>query len=142
MNFEWFFKMPGLFITGGVVLIIIALVVFLIGSKKGEQTKIEENNTESVPEIGKENSSIAVEQPNESVTPVGVAVEPVTPVTVEPVTVEPVTPVTVEPVTVEPVTPVAPEPVTVEPVAPVTPEPVTVEPTADTVQKPAGVEEI
>ena len=24
MSFEWFFKMPGLFITGGVVLIIIA----------------------------------------------------------------------------------------------------------------------
>ena len=138
MNFGWFFEMPGLFITGGVVLIIIALVVFLIGSKKGENVKVEENtNVESVPEVGKEETvAPAPESPVDSVTIA--PVETITPVApVEPVAVEPIAPVApVEPVAVEPVAPVAtPEPVTIEPVAPA-------EPAATEEVKPAGVEEI
>ena len=41
MNCEWFFKVPGLFITGGVVLILIALIVFLLGSKKGDNKSVD-----------------------------------------------------------------------------------------------------
>ena len=32
MSLEWFFQLPGLFITGGIVLILIALLVFILGT--------------------------------------------------------------------------------------------------------------
>ena len=50
MDFGWFFRIPGLFITGGVVLIIIALIVFLLGSKKGKAEEVKEELSENVPE--------------------------------------------------------------------------------------------
>ena len=37
INLEWFFKVPGLFITIGIVLIIVALIVYLIGSKNEKE---------------------------------------------------------------------------------------------------------
>ena len=54
MNLEWFFKMPGLFITGGIVLILIALLVFILGSKKDNKSNKEETNTNvesSIPDM-------------------------------------------------------------------------------------------
>ena len=141
MNIEWFLKLPGLFITGGVVLILIALIVFLISGKKGGKTEA----TDSKPNVDEVNN-VSADTTTPVVEPVAPVVEPVTvePVapTVEPVTVEPVTP-TVEPVAVEPVAPTV-EPAPVEPVAPVV-GPVAVEPVTPVVneqEKPANVEEI
>ena len=147
MSFEWFFKMPGLFITGGVVLILIALLVFLLGSKK-EANK--EGNLVEPKNDGGESNNVPVEPvapiPVEpvsapvSVEPVApVAVEPVAPVTVEPV-VAPVAPTPVEPV----ITPVAP--INIEPAVPVTPvgvtpvAPITIEPVVPVT--PVGVEPV
>ena len=42
INFEWFFKYPGLLITLGVILILIAIVVYFIG--KGKESKMDDTN--------------------------------------------------------------------------------------------------
>ena len=52
ITLEWFFKIPGLFITGGFLLILIALAVFFISagkkdSKKEENLNIDSDNTEN-----------------------------------------------------------------------------------------------
>ena len=141
MDLEWFFKMPGLFITGGIVLILIALLVFILGSKKDNKSNKEETKTSeeaSVPEMTNTNTVDAA----------SVAM-PTTPQ--EPVTAEPVAPIPVEPVAVEPIAPTPIEPVAIEPVPSAPTEPVATEQTANTPieivpteleQKPAGVEEI
>ena len=43
ITLEWFFKLPGLFITAGVLLILIALIVFIIGSRKEKKNKNDTN---------------------------------------------------------------------------------------------------
>ena len=128
MSLEWFFQLPGLFITGGIVLILIALLVFIIsskGEKKADDNLESAANETEVPNqpIGEINSigNIGTSEP--------VKLDSIIPqVEVNPAPVEPA-PVEVNVVTPEPVTPqVEINPVPVEP-APVevnvaTPEPV------------------
>lgn len=47
ISLKWFFQIPGLFITIGVLLILIALLVLIIGSSRARGKKLEENGTES-----------------------------------------------------------------------------------------------
>lgn len=61
INLEWFFKLPGLFITGGIFLILIAIVVYLIGSSKEKKALKEESN------YGVDSDNMKVEAPNEEV---------------------------------------------------------------------------
>lgn len=42
-DLSWFLTIPGLFITGGVILLIVALVFLIVGGKKGKQQKTEES---------------------------------------------------------------------------------------------------
>ena len=44
ITLDWFLKLPGLFITGGVVLILIALIVFIIGSHAEKKKLKNESN--------------------------------------------------------------------------------------------------
>ena len=104
-DFSWFTTVPGMFITGGVVLLLIALIILVITGKKSKK--------------GQQAVQAANEQPQ-------VAAQPMAqpePVAVAPVEVAPVMP---EPVAVAPVevAPAMPEPVAVTPVevAPVMPE--------------------
>ena len=105
MSLDWFFKLPGLFITGGVVLILIALLVFILGSK-GEKGKKSKNK-----DITPTATSPTVD--NTPVEPI--SIEPAPAVTVEPISIEPTPAVSVEPVSVEPTPAVTVEPVNVEP---------------------------
>ena len=136
ITLDWFFKMPGLLIVGGVMLILIALLIFIVtGSKKRAKNKeesevsIKEENKEPVADVSKPLDA-----------PVGAV--PVTPV--EPTVVEPVAPVaSVEPAAVEPVAPAAPvvEPTIVEPVVPAAPVEPAVESTNSAIDL-QGVQEI
>ena len=47
ITLEWFFKIPGLFITGGFLLILIALAVFFISAGKKDSKKEENLNIDS-----------------------------------------------------------------------------------------------
>ena len=136
MNLEWFFQLPGLFITGGVVLIIIALIVFIVGSKSGNKElvnqEIDENTSEETvndipveePTITKLDnvSNMSTPEVNGNINDLnGVSINPQEPVMpsveINPVAPEPVMPsVEINPVTPEPVMP------SVE-INPVTPEP-------------------
>ena len=127
MNIEWFFKVPGLFITGGVLLILVALLVFILGGKSGKKEAKSDNDKV---DNGIPDTTTPVES-NDAVAPVAEAPA----VTIEPVT--PVAPAVETPaVTIEPVAPVAPAvetpAITIEPVTPV----------AAAEEKPTNVEEI
>ena len=64
INLEWFFKLPGLFITGGVLLILIAILVYIIGSKKERSVaKDEANNTIDTKSAEEENKTENVVTP-------------------------------------------------------------------------------
>ncbi len=61
INLEWFFKLPGLFITGGVFLILVAIIVYLIGSSKEKKARQQETN------YGVDSSSMNKEEVKEEV---------------------------------------------------------------------------
>ena len=121
-DFSWFTTVPGLFITGGVILLIVALVILLISNKK---TKKEKANAEA-------NGSVN----GNTVQPVVGQAEPIpmAPVMPEaaPVEVAPAAPVEVAPAMPE-VAPVEVAPTPVE----VAPAPVNVVPTVEPVAAPA-----
>lgn len=86
-NFDWFTTVPGLLIAGGVVLLIIAVILFVLGGKKNTEGAVVEN-IEKAEALASEVAS-AVEPVQETVSQVS---EPVVEVpTVEaPVSQEPV----------------------------------------------------
>ena len=44
IDIEWFFKVPGLFITGGVFLILIAIIVYIVGNSKAKKASQDDTN--------------------------------------------------------------------------------------------------
>lgn len=61
ITLEWFFKMPGILILGGVVLIILAIVIFIIGgvkSKNDNEIKETLENPVNVSPVKIENNSL------------------------------------------------------------------------------------
>ena len=128
MDFKWFFKVPGIFITGGVVLIIIALIVFLISSKKAEQ-KVAAQNAKDLNSQGDANTIMPkpVEDAQASTPIVGsTPISESVPNQVEPIVVGSVD----NNVASVPSMPVADQGVSQTPavVAPITPEPAVVQP--------------
>ena len=49
MNFDmsWFTTVPGLMITGGVILLIVALVILIVTGKKSKKEKAKANGTDA-----------------------------------------------------------------------------------------------
>ncbi|MDO5003857.1 MAG: hypothetical protein Q4E39_06515, partial [bacterium] len=73
MDFSWFGTIPGMLITGGIALLIIALIIFIstIGRKnKGEKSKVQEQSLEGAKQMVNE---ATIGQNNESVVAMGVA---------------------------------------------------------------------
>ena len=82
ISLGWFFKVPGLFILVGVLLIIIALVVFLVGSQKEKKAMSEsvpkENNTDQGTESNMTTTtSVNDFGLNQGVTPVATVATPI-----------------------------------------------------------------
>ena len=64
ITLEWFFQLPGLFITGGVLLILIAIIVYIIASKKEKSISSNETN------YGVDTSNMESETNENVVTPI------------------------------------------------------------------------
>lgn len=80
ISLEWFLKVPGLFITAGVVLIIIALVVFLIGSKKERSEGTDGTSSGLGNEPGNSQASNTPVEPVQSNVGVSNTISPIQPV--------------------------------------------------------------
>ena len=63
ITLEWFFKLPGLFITCGVLLILIALLVFIISGSKARKQNAENNLTVEADNHVQENNDNQVVEP-------------------------------------------------------------------------------
>ena len=159
ITLEWFFKMPGLFVTAGIVLILVAILIFLIAGIKSKSRVASDSYDTDIPNNTKLELDNSVEATNETpnalhlTTPVIADANVVTPPVETPKPIEPMiapeinsqteTPSTTNielnspsDIKIEPIAPVV-TPIEEVPVAPltvniepVTPEPVTVEPVA------------
>ena len=140
-NINWFTTLPGMLISGGVLLLLIALILFVKSGKGGKAAKENVVSTDVAPNFNSAdmNAGLVIDQnvnnnigSNQVEMPAAepIAVEPVQP-EVTPVEVTPVTPEmpAAAPIAVEPVQPEA-TPVEVAPVTPEMPaaEPIAVEP--------------
>ncbi len=140
-NINWFTTLPGMLISGGVLLLLIALILFVKSGKGGKAAKENVVSTDVAPNFNSAdmNAGLVIDQnvnnnigSNQVEMPAAepIAVEPVQP-EVTPVEVTPVTPEMpiAEPIAVEPVQPEV-TPVEVAPVTPEMPiaEPIAVEP--------------
>jgi hypothetical protein len=120
IDLQWFFKLPGLFITGGVILIIIALIVYIVASAKEKKmakasndfgvdnTNMQDNKVEDV-QVPLVNPSFSTEVKENNINTNNIGGQPVTvtsPIEEKtPVVVD--TPASFEP-TITPVEPVSP----------------------------------
>ena len=134
-DLSWFTTIPGVLIICGVVLLLIAIILFILGNKKAKKEGTEVQN-DSFEAMDTTNETVSIEEPTVAVEPVveqpSIAEVPVTEPTVE----QPVEPVVEQPsVTVEPVIePVVSETIKIEePIVISEPE---VEPTVNSFEIP------
>lgn len=93
---DWFTTIPGILIASGVVLLIVAIILFILGNKKDKKNVAEVNKTAEEPIV--ETPVVETVQPE-------VTVEPVKAEVTEPVVQEQAAPVTID----EPIVITAPE---------------------------------
>ncbi|MEG2283449.1 MAG: hypothetical protein RSB99_02345 [Bacilli bacterium] len=87
-SLDWFLTIPGMFISGGVLLLIIALVIFIVTSAKSKKEKINEEDMET---------------PVISEKPITPEMEAVSPVVTESINLDSIQPVASEPISFNPV---------------------------------------
>lgn len=98
ITIQWFLELPGLFITAGVVLILIAVIVFIVSGSKAKKLANETNQMESVQPVTNNNVqqefSAAPPLPSTNVTNDLNQVNPVNPINDVPTTLneQPVSP--------------------------------------------------
>lgn len=116
-SFDWFLTVPGMLISGGVLLLLIALIMFIVTSVKSKkETKGEESATLETPTVENTEPAPVPVTPDAVPQPTVEMAQP----TEQPVVAPVVTPAPAEVPTVNEATPVVP---TIDAVQAVTPEP-------------------
>lgn len=127
-SFDWFLTVPGMLISGGVLLLLIALIMFIVTSVKSKkETKGEESATLETPTVENTEPAPVPVTPDAVPQPTVEMTQP----TEQPVVAPVVTPAPAEVPTINEATPVVP---TMDAVQAVTPEPAVATPEVAPVQ--------